>query len=584
MPIAAIFNEILSTFDTEPFRPLLEGNVYNKIHSCLPEGQKNFSTEELGELLAFRFIESNKEEVCDWGTYYQPYSIYRNEDGSKQEFPSLDQITAAILDYWGERSSTARHPVLLARYTGLLHDFCPKVKNESAHFLISKKYVAALLEIVNQNLYIVPAYAISKVKMALEVALSLNETNLIEQAKNAIISLENNIAICDKPGLWGFSFDLLIANKKKLVSETEETAIVETLENRLFEMMSADSWATEAAARRLASYFRRKNLPDQVERVLNHLDASYRTTIGDISSVQKAYCLERLYEYYKEFQLSEKAQIILNELRTVSKETDKEMKALLTSQDISKEDIDTYTDHFLQGDAKAIFTRLAFVHTPKIQDEKDALNKHYLVATMSFMMSKNLVDKKGRKIATIGPISEDPEGNLILHISNSLRMGTVLLHFLFEEGIKREVLTIHELLKFLHLSCIITKERFLIIEKAMTAYFVKDYLTFIHLLIPQFEEAIRQLVEMNGGTVLTYKNGSFSLKTLDHLLCDTIVRDVFGEDMSLYFRVLFSDKRGWNLRNNVAHGITDVDDFNKLTSDRLLHSFLCLGLIRLKEQ
>ena len=53
--------------------------------------------------------------------------------------------------------------------------------------------------------------------------------------------------------------------------------------------------------------------------------------------------------------------------------------------------------------------------------------------------------------------------------------------------------------------------------------------------------------------------------------------------MRFYFRVLLTDKRGWNLRNNVAHGMSVMKDFDKQTADRLLHAFLCLGLVRLKE-
>jgi hypothetical protein len=85
---------------------------------------------------------------------------------------------------------------------------------------------------------------------------------------------------------------------------------------------------------------------------------------------------------------------------------------------------------------------------------------------------------------------------------------------------------------------------------------------------------------MNGGVVLVEKDQSFDLRTLGHLLKDRIVQDVFGEDMALYFQVVFSDKRGWNLRNRVAHGMMDPDEFNRQNAERVLHAFLCLGFVR----
>jgi hypothetical protein len=131
-------------------------------------------------------------------------------------------------------------------------------------------------------------------------------------------------------------------------------------------------------------------------------------------------------------------------------------------------------------------------------------------------------------------------------------------------------------------SCIIEKDRFTILEKGLNDYFNKEFIHAIHLFVPQFEEAIRNLVEMNGGNVLVQKGDSFNLKTLDHLLNDEIVKDIFGEDITLYFRTLFTDKRGWNLRNNLAHGMMDAIDFNKQNTDRIIHAILILGMVRLK--
>lgn len=79
-----------------------------------------------------------------------------------------------------------------------------------------------------------------------------------------------------------------------------------------------------------------------------------------------------------------------------------------------------------------------------------------------------------------------------------------------------------------------------------------------------------------------FKNGGFHLKTFDHLLKDNIVIDVLGEDLSYYVRILFTDSKGWNLRNNVAHGFINPDELNSFTNERLIHAFLVLGMVRWK--
>jgi hypothetical protein len=60
--------------------------------------------------------------------------------------------------------------------------------------------------------------------------------------------------------------------------------------------------------------------------------------------------------------------------------------------------------------------------------------------------------------------------------------------------------------------------------------------------------------------------------------------DTLGEDFTNYFRILFTEQRGWNLRNDVCHGIANHGHFNYASADRVLHALLCLGFIRFEEK
>jgi hypothetical protein len=138
----------------------------------------------------------------------------------------------------------------------------------------------------------------------------------------------------------------------------------------------------------------------------------------------------------------------------------------------------------------------------------------------------------------------------------------------------------NEVLKFIEETPVINQERKRIIERGLEAYFVGDYLVAIHLIIPQIEEAIRNIIEAGGGNVMKLsKNGTYQLRTFDEILRDKIITKSLGEDFATYFRVLFTDPRGWNLRNDVCHGIADEEVFNSDTADRVLHALLCLGII-----
>lgn len=583
--IAPLFKDVLLAFDQEPFRPLLENEIYNLIQKQIPEGYGELSPIEKAELIAFRFIEPSKNRNINTATYFKPLTVTKNEDGTDNEFPSVAMITQDIISYWKARLEQVRHPVLATRYAGLIYDFSFRVTSSKAHYTIAKKYIESLLNLVKQKLYKVPVYAIGKASRALEVSLLMNDAACIEMCKAMILSLENEIAVEDKPGLWGFSYDLLIAGKRKLVSAAEEAGIIQKLEDRFQYMLLKDSWCSECAATRLLTYYHRLKRPEETKRILKQLESSYAFATAGLSIMQQVHYVEKMYNFYKQFQLNEEAEITLKKLRDLSAEADKEMKSIAAEINVSKEDLDKYVDQILQGNStEIVFAKIIKANTPGIEDAKQELSNLSKKAPLQFILTRDLLDKKGRRVAKIGPLSEDMEGHLAIHISNSIRIGTFFLHLIFEEAEKREIFTTHEVMKFLRKSCIIESERFTVIQKGLDAYFAGEYAVAMHLLIPQFEEAIRNLVELNGGSVMIQKDEFYNLKTFDHVLTDPIVTDVFGEDMALYFRILFTDRRGWNIRHNIAHGMLDTPQFNKQNTDRILHALLSVGMVRLKEE
>jgi hypothetical protein len=134
------------------------------------------------------------------------------------------------------------------------------------------------------------------------------------------------------------------------------------------------------------------------------------------------------------------------------------------------------------------------------------------------------------------------------------------------------------------MSPVIMESRLPIIERGLNAYFKDDLMVAIHLLIPQIEDAIRNLVELSGGIIFKPSRdyGGFQLKTFNEILGDKIIENAFNEDVQIYMRVLFTDQRGWNIRNDVCHGICDVSSFSYQSIERIIHVILILGILRKK--
>lgn len=102
--------------------------------------------------------------------------------------------------------------------------------------------------------------------------------------------------------------------------------------------------------------------------------------------------------------------------------------------------------------------------------------------------------------------------------------------------------------------------------------------------MPQTEAAIRSLVELAGGATLRRnRQGGLQLRTFDDLLRDEKVEECFGIDLSFYFRILLTEQRGWNIRNDICHGISPSGAFNYSIADRVVHVILCLAQVNIIE-
>ncbi|WP_306670338.1 DUF4209 domain-containing protein [Acinetobacter sp. YH12025] len=110
----------------------------------------------------------------------------------------------------------------------------------------------------------------------------------------------------------------------------------------------------------------------------------------------------------------------------------------------------------------------------------------------------------------------------------------------------------------------------------MTTYYREDAITFIHLIIPQIEFLVRKIL-VNYIDVFESNNhtGGYNLKTLDRLLANAKFIEIFGDDFSFYCRTVLTDQRGWNLRNDICHGIS-TNKFTQTSSDRLIHILLLI--------
>lgn len=109
-----------------------------------------------------------------------------------------------------------------------------------------------------------------------------------------------------------------------------------------------------------------------------------------------------------------------------------------------------------------------------------------------------------------------------------------------------------------HFSPIVPQDREKLLGYALWMGFEYDFGIAIHLLCPQVEHIVRtQLKNAGAHTSNIDQNGIENENSLSTLMDLPEANQIYGDDLAFEIRSVFTDALGFNLRNEVAHGLLD---------------------------
>jgi hypothetical protein len=234
--------------------------------------------------------------------------------------------------------------------------------------------------------------------------------------------------------------------------------------------------------------------------------------------------------------------------------------------------------HFDDSVQQTVLT-IALSHTP--DRERLALQLNDLIKSnaLTYMFPHMITDHDGRTIATLRPAAEDLDRHLVRHVSQSMRLDAILLSPVLDRFFGEYGVTASAFVAILEKSVAFTEMQSDALKAGIDCYIAGEYATAAHVLIPQIERSFRQILEAAGGSILeSTKEGGYDLRTLGRILSDPVLVDVFGDNAMFYLQTLLTSKLGWNVRNDVCHGITPWDHLDKNVADRLVHVLMLLSL------
>jgi hypothetical protein len=528
------------------------------------------------------------ESKSKWGTYYGPVGGFPGPNGFV-DVPTIDDVTDAMVMYWDGRARAARHPVLRVRYADMAWDLgreqAVKVSHELPRIVIDETIACADRKIFEHS-----TQAFAGLQRALGLALSLKDEKRAATVADAMVAYEDHIAEDHLAGTWGFAFEALVTNRhgRLVLDDAVTNKILADMEARLARLAGptpdpktiTQAWGMQRAALALAQHYQHLEQPEDVRRVLRLygrelLDITTRT----MATLAMAW-LEPLFHIYRGFGLSRDAEAVAKRIRQLGPDAIKEMKSISHEIEIPAVEVEQFLTAMMAGTLNDSLVRVAQQFVPVKAQLHDHVKRMPQVAPIASMFGVKTMDVTGRPVAAIGSVEDDVDGRVIEQATRMLQLDSSWLRWTVDRLVSTFKPTSADLRDHI-LRAPIFDGRGAVIERGLTAYLEGDAVAAVPILIPQIEHAIRTLFESAGGSLLKWhRSGGWMLKNLDDLLRDPIVTTVFGESVVQYLRVLFTEQRGWNLRNDVCHGITPPEHFTIVMADRVFHALLLLALVR----
>jgi hypothetical protein len=530
-------------------------------------------------------------EESPWHTRYGPTFTATKNDGSPYYAPDIAEIDEEIINHWEQRSSVARHPLLRARYADVAWDLKKLVTGKQADIQLAQRAIDAYLDGITAKLYKDPQIiAVHAAQRALTLALSINDKNRIQQAKDVMLALFKENAQPGHIGVWATLYDALSDNKKVGLTPEEKDTLIQGLQHILDtaiiqgENQKFDPWSAEQAARRLAAHHEQQGKKEEAQKAIRAYGSAFEQLAAQANPMLAMTWLQPVHDEYKNRGMKDDAARVQAASAEKGKNIASDLKEVRTSVTITDEQMREFVEYMTQGSPHEALLRIAARFIPNTEKIKAFLQE--LLTTAPLMARIGVTRIVGDHFAAeAGSIEEDPEGRLIMQLAQNIQIENAFLHKSLAHLRTKTTLTADMILAVLDESPIFTPERRPLLREGIQAYLDGDHTKAIHVIIPQIEQALRQLLSLTGAATLkTGRNGMMQLKNLNDILREPTIKASLGEDLRLYLLTFLADERGQNVRNNISHGLVPPAQFNQGLSDQTLHAVLAVSLVRQKSQ
>lgn len=534
------------------------------------------------EVLAFGLTGTDHNEK-PWGTYYGPIGSMTDADGNISYFPDITHADETIVEHWIARSRSVKSSVLIARYADLVWDLSKLIANRRKEVEFARMAIDAYLRLATDEKRDLHD-SFNAIDRAMSLAIQLKDDERREAVRATLLLLHKR-ALTEE-SLWWKAYDILEKQPRSRVTELERDQLIADLECILSRVADTsdkanfDPHAVESLADRLIQHYRRAGKPEEVKRLHKAVGEAfeYFGSMGD--AMLAAAVLQTSMDAYKQAGLIDDANRILRLIERANVEAASLMTKIETTQEISADELESVLSRIVTNSKQDTFERIGIEFMANKASLEDEIKESAKRAPLGALIPKTML-KGDRVVAQIGALEDDPLGHLIHNANFMLDYSTPWLGWALDRARSAHKLEAGDFVAWANSAGLFGDGRLL--QEGVAAWIAGDHVKTVHTLIPQIELAFRTLVGQCGRPTTKAHPKMREARmviTMGEILFDEqtpVALGPHGVNLVLHFRALYSDPRGKNLRNDMAHGALSIDAMRPELSGWLIHSLILLG-------
>lgn len=572
--------------------------VMSAVEAAIPNPQSLSAEARRGwwsEYVAFALRAREAPDDGPWKTYFQPMMTI-GQGEAIQCRPDLRDADGETIRYWSERARAVKHPVLAARYADLVWDtteFVTKERRGRDKF----EYVTRAIDgyIAAARLDDGASWGDTRdtLTRALKLALSIKDAARTMEAVEATIDYVERTADNDHIGTYCYLFDnLLPAEHGPELTERQESHIVKMFETQFSEMTStgtrwdADPYGPRDVGLRLAGYYARKGKADDRKRVIRAIAEAFerRAKLGD--AISAVLFLQDARDHFLQAGMKDEADRVQLQSQRAGPEAQKQLVPMATETEMPPDIVEGYLAWLMEQGITIGLSRLARHSVPdqlELERRASDIAAEYPLAAM--FMESSIVLGHGHIQANLGDDADDPDGKAVHRTAEYLhQFDRWWLHWGLEHMTSKG-LDAAQVMQFIRQCALFPTNHIPLVQQGVEAHFAGDFPQSIHLLIPQIERALVNMLPFAGkpsNKAHRTGRGVMQAKGLNDVLtkAEWPLSGESGEQLRVYLLSALAHPKGLNIRNYVCHGLWPSDHFTKPVSERVLHVLLTVSLIR----